>query len=115
MATRLAAATVLVLFSTASAMAQGKPIRFWNLTSKTISHFSLSPAGKGAYGANQCANDRDGTVDHDERLKITGVQPGRYDAKIGYEDGRICFARGLSVEAGEVFSVEDSQLTGCNR
>lgn len=115
MKTRIATAAAIFLVSTAGAFAQGKPIRFWNLTSKTISHFSLSPAGKGAYGTNQCANDRDGTVDHDERLKITGVQPGRYDAKIGYEDGRICFARGLTLEAGEVFSVEDSQLTGCNR
>jgi hypothetical protein len=105
----------IVMAGAAPANAQGKGIRLWNLTSKTMAHFSLSPAGKNAYGANQCANDRDGTVDHDERLKITGVAPGRYDAKIGYVDGRICFARGLTLADNEVFSVEDSQLTGCNR
>jgi hypothetical protein len=114
-----AAAALLAIgigFAGASpASAQGKGIRFWNLTAKTIAHFSLSPAGKGAYGANQCANDRDGTVDHDERLRITGTAPGRYDAKIGYVDGRICFARGLTLADNEVFSIEDSQLTGCNR
>ena len=55
--------------------AEGKGIRFWNLTAYTMTSLQLSPSGEDAWGANQCENDKDGSVDHDERLKITGVQP----------------------------------------
>ena len=57
-------------------MAQGKGIRLWNLTTSTISGFQLSPAGKNDWGPNQTLNDKDKEVDHDERLRITGVEPG---------------------------------------
>ena len=60
-----------------SVMAQGKGIRFWNLTTATVSGFQLSPAGKDNWGPNQTLNDKDKEVDHDERLRITGVEPGR--------------------------------------
>ena len=30
---------------------------------------------------NQCKNDKDGTVDSDERLRITGVNTGTYDIR----------------------------------
>ena len=87
--------------------------RFWNLTSGTVSDFRLAPAGSNAFGANQCVNDKDGTVDHDERLVITGVAPGRYDAKLAYTTGRICFARNLEVKEGKVFSIDDHDLKDC--
>ena len=38
-----------------------------------VESLQLSPAGQNAWGANQCANDPDGAVDHDERLRITGA------------------------------------------
>ena len=56
--------------------------RFWNLTANTVQQFYLSPAGKEEWGPDQCKNDRDGEVDHNERLRITGVSSGRYDAKL---------------------------------
>src|SRR5829696_2333468 len=71
-------ASALVLACTSPAIAQTDRIRFWNLTANTITRFYLAPAGTGKYGPDQCVNDRDGTVDHDERLRITGVTPGRY-------------------------------------
>src|SRR5580704_848381 len=74
-------------------LAQGKGIRLWNLTSQTISGFELSPAGKNTWGPNQTLNDKDKEVDHDERLRITGIEPGRYDAKVSYRDARQCFLR----------------------
>ena len=37
----------------------------------------MSPAGENIWGPGQCKNDRDGTVDHDERLRITGIEPSR--------------------------------------
>ena len=67
------ALAMLVLAITTDLAAQGKGIRFWNLTTATISSFQLSPAGKDNWGANQTLNDKDREVDHDERLRITGV------------------------------------------
>ena len=74
---------LLVLPATVLAQSKGKGIRLWNLTSATISSFELSPAGKNEWGPNQTLNDKDKEVDHDERLRITGVEPGRCDAKVG--------------------------------
>ena len=85
-----------------SVMAQGKGIRLWNLTTATISGFQLSPAGKDNWGPNQTLNDRDKEVDHDERLRITGVEPGRYDAKVGYRDSRQCVVRDIDIKADAV-------------
>ena len=88
-------------------------MRFWNLTRHTIAEFSLAPAGTTNWGPNQCKNDKDGTVDPDERLRITGVQPGTYDAKLKDVSGRACIVRGLKVEAGATFSIEEKELTSC--
>jgi hypothetical protein len=78
------ALVALLLASTGELAAQskGKGIRLWNLTTSTISGFQLSPAGKDTWGPNQTLNDKDKEVDHDERLRITGVEPGHYDAKV---------------------------------
>jgi hypothetical protein len=90
-----------------------KGIRFWNLTRNTITQLQLSPAGKNAWGADQCRNDRDGTVDHDERLRITGIDPGRYDVRFADKTGRVCVVRDIQVNDGAVFPIEEKQLTDC--
>src|SRR6266540_6780163 len=95
------------------AMAEGRPTRFWNLTRHTISEFYLAPAGTTTWGANQCKNDRDGTVDSDERLRITDTPPGMYDAKLVDVSGRTCIVRNLKLELGEIFSIAEKQLTSC--
>lgn len=97
------------------AMAQGKGIRFWNLTTSTISSFQLSLAGKNDWGPNQALNDKDKEVDHDERLRITGIEPGRYDAKVGYRDSRQCVVRDIEIKADAVFSISDKDLKDCNK
>src|SRR3954464_16004391 len=81
----------------ALAQAKGKGIRLWNLTTETISSFQLSPSGKAEWGANQTLNDKDKEVDHDERLRITGVEPGRYDAKVGYPSSRQCIVSDIEI------------------
>jgi len=96
-------------------LAQGSPTRFWNLTQDTISEFYLAPAGTTDWGPNQGKNDKDGTVDPDERLRITGVASGVYDAKLVDVKGRACTVRNLKVEAGQIFSIEEKELTSCNR
>jgi hypothetical protein len=108
----------ICLFATAlphQLLAQGKGIRLWNLTTSTISNFQLSLAGKNEWGPNQTLNDKDKEVDHDERLRITGAGPGRYDAKVGYRDARQCFVRDIELKADAVFSISDKDLKDCNK
>jgi hypothetical protein len=111
----LIASAVILLAATSQSVAQGKGIRLWNLTTATISSFQLSPAGKDAWGANQTLNDKDREVDHDERLRIANVEPGRYDAKVGYRDSRQCLVRGIEIKADAVFSITDKDLKDCNK
>ena len=105
----------LLLASAGELAAQGKGIRFWNLTSATVSSFQLSPAGKNMWGVNQTLNDKDKEVDHDERLRITSVEPGRYDAKVGYRDSKQCFVRDIEIKADAVFSIADKDLKDCHK
>ena len=95
--------------------AQGKGVRLWNLTTATISEFQLSPAGKTDWGPNQTLNDKDKEVDHDERLRITGVTPGRYDAKFQDKKGRVCVVKNIDVKAGGIFSIEERQVSNCQK
>ncbi|HMA70172.1 MAG TPA: hypothetical protein VKP67_01580 [Xanthobacteraceae bacterium] len=111
-------ATISVLtliLSVAGALSAERPTRFWNLTHHTISEFQLAPAGTTRWGENQCKNDKDGTVDFDERLRITGIESGRYDARIKDVSGRVCFAHDINIKAGDVFSIEERDLADCNR
>jgi hypothetical protein len=89
-----------------------KGIRFWNLTLHTITTFQMSPAGENIWGPDQCKNDRDGMVDHDERLRITGIEPGRYDVKLA---DSVCIVRNVEVKDGAVFSIDEKQLTDCRK
>jgi hypothetical protein len=112
---RISIAVIAVLLSTSQLLAQGKGIRLWNLTTATISNFQLSPAGKDSWGPNQALNDKDKEVDHDERLRITGIEPGRYDAKVGYRDSRQCLVRDIEIKADAVFSIADKDLKDCKK
>jgi hypothetical protein len=107
--------TVILLCTSTQLMAQGKGIRLWNLTTATISNFQLSPVGKDSWGPNQTLNDRDKEVDHDERVRITGIASGRYDAKVGYRDSRQCLVRDIEIKADAVFSITDKDLKDCNK
>ena len=97
-----------------AAQAKGKGIRLWNLTSATIAEFQLSPPGKNDWGPNLTLNDKDKEVDHDERLRITGVEPGRYDAKVGYRGARHCFVRDIEIGA-PVATADGDTLVLSNR
>lgn len=88
-------------------------VKFWNLTGETLAEIRLAPAGTTQFGANQCANDKDGTVDFDEQVRVTGVAPGRYDMRLRDVKGRVCFARGVDVPKEGMFSVGEKELVGC--
>ncbi|QQO23241.1 hypothetical protein JJB98_26510 [Bradyrhizobium diazoefficiens] len=111
----LALTALLTLAGEAAAQAKGKGIRLWNLTSETISGFQLASAGRADWGPNQCLNDKDKEVDHDERLRITGVEPGHYDARVSYPNGRQCIVRGIEIRADAVFSIADKDLKDCTK
>jgi len=99
----------------AAAEAESRPTRFWNLTKNTISKFRLAPAGTSNWGPDQCKNDKDGSVEPDERLRIIGLASGNYDARFSDVTGRVCIVRDIKVEAGAVFSIEEKDLTSCDR
>jgi hypothetical protein len=115
MSRALIAIAVLLIALPGALIAQGKGIRLWNLTTATISGFQLSPVGKNDWGPNQTLNDKDKEVDHDERLRITGVEPGRYDAKVSYAGSKQCFVRDIEIKADAVFSIADKDLKDCKK
>ena len=111
----LPALVATAIATASSAAAADRPIRFWNLTLHTISDFRLAPAGTTSWGDNQCKNDKDGTVDSDERLRITDTPPGVYDAKLVDTTRRTCIVHNLKLEPGEIFSIEEKELTSCTQ
>ena len=111
---KLVSALLALAAVSSVAAAESRPTRFWNLTRHVVSEFYLAPAGTTNWGPNQCKNDKDGTVDPDERLRITGVTPGTYDAKLADVSGRTCLVRSIEIKAGEIFSIEEKELTDCS-
>jgi hypothetical protein len=113
----MARVTALIIFIAAlyPIGASAKDTRFWNLTANTITAVQLSPAGKNEWGKNQADNDKDGTVDHDERLKITNTPPGIYDVKLSDKTGRTCVVPNIDVKEGAVFTIEEKSLKNCGK
>ena len=107
-------ATALASTATVAEAAGSPKTRFWNLVSETVSKFELAPVGTTNWGPDQCKNDKDGAVDHDERLTLAGIATGAYDARLGLADGRVCYARNIQIEEGKVFTIEDKQLNDCS-
>jgi len=95
--------------------AWAKDTQFWNLTADTITSLQLSSAGKNEWGPNQADNDRDHTVDHDERLKITDTATGIYDVRIVDKSGRTCIVPNIQIKTGSIFSIEEKNLKDCAR
>src|SRR2546423_15077741 len=108
------AALALLLTLSATEAAERRGMRFWNLTLYTLISLQFSPPGQNAWGKNQCENDDDKTVDHNERLRVTGLTPGRYDAKLIDKLGRTCVVRDVDVKDG-ILAIEEKQLTNCEK
>ena len=111
----LSLSLILLVGATAPSFAAGKGTRFWNLSANTVTSFQLSPAGTESWGKDQCKNDEDGSVDHDERLTIKDVATGVYDAKLTDSAGRKCTVKNVEVTEGKVFSIAEKQLTDCQK
>src|SRR5271167_4803569 len=113
--TKFMYAALVSIIAYSCGFAADRPARFWKLTRHTIAEFYLAPAGTTNWGDNQTKNDKDGTVDSDERLRITGVATGIYDARLRDISGRSCIVRNIKLELGEIFSIEERDLTSCDR
>ena len=92
---------------------KSKGTRFWNLTGETVTKFELTPTGTTNFGPDQAKNDKDGSVDNDERLKLIGVADGTYDARITDKTGRVCLVAGLVIKVDAIVSIEKDQLKDC--
>ncbi len=92
-------------------------MRFWNATSVEIDELYLAPAGTDKWGPNQTLNDKDKSVDADERLKLAGVKPGRYDVRVVDKGGRTCVVHNVELKGSGkyAFSLEDNELTDCEK
>jgi len=92
-------------------------LQFWNLTGTTITKLYLAPPGTANWGPDQCANDKDGSVDPDERLRLAGVTPGQYDVKLTDANGRTCLVKGVTLQGGKAyaFSLSEAELTDCSK
>jgi hypothetical protein len=114
---RMITISIALALTVSAAHAQSQKrsgMRFWNLTLYTLTSLQFSPPGHNAWGKNQCENDDDKTVDHDERLRITGLTPGRYDARLTDKIGRTCIVKDVEVKDG-VFAIEEKQMTSCEQ
>ncbi len=101
MISRSLAVVGLVLLVSAGGAWAADRMQFWNLTGVTITRLSLAPAGTTTWGPNQCANDKDGSVDPDERLRLTGVTAGQYDVRLTDTAGRQCTVKNVTVQSGK--------------
>ena len=107
----------LALLATAAGAQAAERLRFWNLTAGTVTELSLAPAGTTNWGPNQCRNDPDGAVDHDERLTLKDVVPGVYDVRLADKQGRVCVVHNVEVKPDKpyAFLISEGDLKDCSR
>jgi len=110
----LAVALVLMVSAAQAQSSKRRGMQVWNLTLYTLTSLQFSPPGQNAWGKNQTENDDDKTVDHNERLRITGLTAGKYDARLTDKIGRTCVVKDVDVKDG-VFTIEEKQLTSCQQ
>ena len=110
--------TWILLFALAcspAAAEEGKGPRVLNRTGQTVVKLQLAPPGTKAWGPNQCANDDEGEVDHNEKLTLVGVKSGHYDMKIADKNGRVCVVKNVDLKEGTQFSIKEQDLTDCGK
>jgi hypothetical protein len=109
--------SILPLYAVSMVAWSADRMLFWNLTGETITKLYLAPAGTTKWSPDQCANDKDGSVDPDERLKLTGLVAGRYDVKLTDKSGRTCVIKDVTLETGTkyAFSLSEADLKNCSK
>lgn len=108
------ACLAILMITSASALADDGPL-FLNRTGQTMVKMQLAPVGSKSWGPDQCKNDDEGAVDHNERMTLVGVKSGRYDIKFADKNGRVCLAKNVDLKEGAQFVVRDTDLTECTK
>jgi hypothetical protein len=110
----LAVALAALLGAAAPAWAAEKFFAF-NLTTATdIVGLFLAPEGTQDWGPNQALNDADSVLQPSERLKLIGLQRGRFDVKLQDRAGHICIKHGIDLTRDPTFDVRDADLADCH-
>ena len=109
--------TAMIFLVLGSAGFAAGRMRFWNSTIATITELYLAAPGTNAWGKNQCENDKDKSVDADERLNLTDVTAGTYDVKLADKMGRKCVLRNIEVKGDQpyAFSITEDDLKKCEK
>lgn len=103
-----------LLLGCGPAWAAGDRFFAYNLTTATdLSSLALAPAGTQHWGPNQVLNDKDKTLEHNERVRLLGIGRGRYDAKFTDEKGRTCVKRNIDLTHDLTFDIRDADLAAC--
>ena len=115
MRSTLALAALCTVALAGTAQAQNQTLKFWNLTAETITELKLAEPGTNTWGKNQTLNDRDKTVEADERLKMSDVKPGVWDVSLKDKKGRSCVLRNVTLSGTEAyaFSVSEEDMAKC--
>jgi len=104
----------LALLTAWDAVAAEK-MRFWNTSTRSFIELRLAKPGSTDWGPNQCLNDKDKSVDADERLALIGVEPGHYDVKLVEKSGKSCVLHDVELKQGGpyAFSIGEDELKAC--
>ena len=104
----------MLVLANSAARAEDGP-RFLNRTGQTVVKMQLAPVGSKSWGPDQCKNDDEGEVDHNERMTLVGIKSGRYDIRLADKNGRVCIAKNIDLKEGSQFVVRDTDLADCTK
>jgi hypothetical protein len=94
----------------AALAAEDKPSLFLNRVGETIVKLQLAPAGTTKWGPDQCQYEDDKSVEHNEKIPLHDVTPGRYDVRFTDLKGRSCTVKNLDVKEGALTVIRENEL-----
>lgn len=89
-------------------------VAFNSTTSTDFSGLYLAPAGTDHWGPNQVLNEKDKSWEASERIRLSDIKPGRYDARLVDEKGRECRLSNVDLTKDTSFEVRDADLASCH-
>jgi len=107
---KLLLVSIGLLLAGSAAVAEGNALLFLNRVGETIVHLQLAPAGTTKWGPDQCQYEDDKSIEHNEKIPLTGVMPGRYDIRFTDLKGRACTVRNIDVKDGALVVLRENEL-----
>lgn len=87
----------------------------YDMTTRTdFKSVFLAPAGTQNWGRDQAANDKDHSLETNERLSLTGITHGLYDVKLVDKAGRTCIVKGVDLTKDRSFEIREKDLSDCH-